>query len=122
MASSNGKDISMAVDDTKLEGALDWLKDHSSLAAKARAERVYLEEWLPSLRAQLAAKAIEAGSSAAAADVAAKSHPDYQIALKGYREAVERDEKYRWERTRADAVIEVWRSHQATARAMGKVQ
>lgn len=109
------------IDDKKLEQALDWLRDNAPKAAKARAERVYLEEWIGSLRAQLAAKAIESGKSAAAAEIEAKASPDYQTALKGYREAVEADELMRWHRTRADAVIEVWRSQQANARAIGKV-
>src|SRR5512137_2950357 len=109
------------IDDAKLEACLDWLKDNAPAAAKARAERVYLEEWVPSLRAQLASKYFEAGDSAAAADLKAKSHPDYQTALKGYREAVEADEKMRWHRTRADAVIEIWRTESANQRAIGKV-
>lgn len=109
------------IDDTKLEAALDWLKDNAAKAAKARAERVYLEEWIGSIRAQLASKAIEAGKSASAAEIEAKAHPDYQAALKGYREAVEADELMRWHRTRADAVIEVWRSNQANLRAQGKI-
>ncbi len=109
------------IDDAKLEAALDWLRDNAPKAARARAERVYLEEWLPSLRAQLAAKFIEAGDSAAAADLKAKADTKYQTALKGLREAVEADELMRWHRTRADAVIEVWRSDQANQRAMGKV-
>ena len=109
------------IDDNKLESALDWLRDNAAKAAKARAERVYLEEWLPSLRAQLAARFIEAGDSASAADVKAKAHADYATAVKGYREAVEADEFMRWHRTRADAVIEVWRSSQANLRAQGKI-
>lgn len=109
------------IDDAKLEQTLDWLRDNASKAAKARAERVYLEEWLPSLRAQLAAKFIESGDSAAAADVKAKAHQDYIVAVKGFKEAVEADELMRWHRTRADAVVEVWRSAQANLRAQGKI-
>jgi hypothetical protein len=109
------------IDDAKLEQTLDWLRDNAGKAAKARAERVYMEEWLPSLRAQLAAKFIESGDSAAAADMKAKAHQDYRNALEGYRQAVEADELMRWHRTRADALVEVWRSDQANQRAMGKV-
>lgn len=109
------------IDDDKLEAALDWLRDNAAKAAKARAERVYLEEWIGSIRAQIAARHVEAGDSASAADMKAKSDPEYQTALKGYRAAVEADELMRWHRTRADAVIEVWRSQQANQRAQGKV-
>lgn len=109
------------IDDAKLEACLDWLRDNAANAAKARAERTYLEDWVPSLRAQLAAKFIEAGDSAAAADTKAKASAEYQTALKGYREAVERDELMRWHRTRADAIIEIWRTESANQRAQGKV-
>lgn len=111
----------MIVDEEQLERTLDWLRESATAAAKARAERSYLEEWIGSLRAQLAAKAIEAGSSAAAAEIQAKSHPDYQLALKGYREAVELDELFRWRRQAADVVVETWRTQNANARAEKKV-
>ena len=81
-----------------------------------------MEEWIGALRAKLAAKYMEAGNSATAADTLAKASPDYEVALKGYREAVEKDEAMRWHRTRADAIIEVWRSEQANQRSQGKVQ
>ena len=109
------------ISDDQLHKTLDWLRDNAQKAAKARAERMYLEEWIGSLRAQLAAKAIEAGDSAAASDMKAKADPEYQVALKGYREAVEADELMRWHRTRADAIIEIWRSQQANQRAIQKV-
>ena len=109
------------ISDQQLEIVLDWLRDNAGAAAKARAERVYMEDWLPALRAQIAAECIAAGDSAAAADTKAKASDAYATALKGYREAVEADEKMRWHRTRADAIIEVWRSDQANQRAQGKV-
>lgn len=109
------------IDDEKLHKTLDWLKDNAQKAATARAERVYMEEWIGSLRAQLAAKFIEGGDSATAADMKAKADPEYQLALKGYRESVEADELMRWHRTRADAIVEVWRTQAANQRAISKV-
>lgn len=111
----------LVITDEKLEAALDWLRDNAPKAAKARSERVYLEEWLPSLRAQIAARFIEEGDSAAAADMKAKAHTDYQTAINGYRQAVEADELMRWHRTRADAMVEVWRTSSANQRSMGKI-
>jgi predicted NAD-dependent protein-ADP-ribosyltransferase YbiA (DUF1768 family) len=109
------------ISDAKLDTALGWLAKNAEAAAKARAERVYLDEWLPALRAQKAAAFMEAGDSASAADIKAKASPEYAEALTGYREAVEKDERFRWDRTRADALIEIWRSEQATRRTMEKV-
>lgn len=110
----------MTVKDTTLDAALEWLKDNAAKAAKARADRLYLEEWIPSLRAQLSAKFIAEGDSAAASDIKAKAHEDYQAALKGYQEAVEADEYMRWHRARADAIIEVWRTSSANQRSIAK--
>ena len=110
------------ITDEALEKALDWLRDNATKAAQARAEREYMGEWIGACRAKIAAALIEAGESAAAADVKAKAHPDYRTALQGYRQAVEADELMRWHRTRADALIEVWRSQQANARAMERVR
>jgi len=104
-----------------LEAALEWLKENAPRAAKARADRMYLEEWIPSLRAQLSARYIADGDSAAASDIKAKAHEDYQTAIKGYREAVEADEYMRWHRARADAIIEVWRTSSANQRSIVKV-
>ena len=109
------------ISDQDLERALDWLRDNANAAAKARAERLYLEEWLGSKRAQLAAGFMASGASAAAADMQAKASPEYQEALDGFKAAVEADERLRWHRTRADAVIEVYRTQAATRRAMEKV-
>lgn len=109
------------VTDKMLEQALDWLRDNATSSAKARSERLYMDEWLPALRAKIAAECIAAGDSASAADIKAKASQVYHEALEGFKEAVEADEKYRWQRTRADVVIEVWRSDQARLRAMGKL-
>lgn len=108
------------IDDAKLELALDWLRDNANAAAKARAERVYLEEWLPALRAQIAAQCIAAGDSAAAADTKAKASDAYRDALAGYKIAVEADERMRWHRTRADAIVSAWQTMSANARALGR--
>jgi len=109
------------ITDEKLEATLDWLRENAGKAAKARANRVYLEEFIPSLRAKIAAECMEAGDSASAADIKAKASDAYRTALEGYRAAVEADEALRWHKTRADAVISAWQTMSANARSMGKV-
>jgi len=112
----------LIVTDAELEQALDWLRESGPIAAKAKATRVYLEDFLPALRAQIAAECMEKGDSAASADIKAKASQVYRDQLTAYRVAIEEDELIRWKRTRADTVIEVWRSDQARLRAMGKLQ
>ncbi len=109
------------VDDEQLEKALDWLRENANRAAKARADRLYCEEWLPALRATIAVECMAAGDSASAADMKAKASDAYKIALNGFKAAVEEDERMRWLRTRAESLVEIWRSGQANRRAMEKV-
>jgi hypothetical protein len=46
----------------------------------------------------------------------AYAHQDYIEILNGIKEAVEKEEKYRWLMTAAQARIEVWRTEQYSAR------
>lgn len=110
------------VTDKMLQKALDFLAENADAAAKAKSERKYIEEFLPALRAQIAAECLAAGDSASAADIKAKASEAYHKQLLAYKFAVENDEVFLWKRTRADVVIEVWRSDQARLRSMGKVQ
>ncbi|MBA2348780.1 MAG: hypothetical protein H0V81_10845 [Solirubrobacterales bacterium] len=108
------------IDDAALFRALEWLKDNAKPAAEARAERLFIEEQLPHLRARIAVECMAAGDSAAAADMKAKASDAYKIALDGLRAAVEKDEYMRFQRTRADAIIEIWRSLSANQRSIAK--
>lgn len=109
------------IDDDALFRALEWLKDNARAAAQARAKRVYTEEFLPALRAKIATECLAAGDSASAADMKAKASDAYHQALAGLEVAVEQDEFFRWQKVRADAAIEVWRSIQANRRSIDKV-
>lgn len=101
-----------------VEKAVDWLRDNAAEAAKARAERLYLEAWVKTVLAQEAEKAD--GSSAAQRESIARTRPAYMAALQGYREAVEADERHRFLRDAAEAKIEAWRTMESTRRAEGK--
>jgi hypothetical protein len=46
----------------------------------------------------------------------AYAHQDYIEILEGIKQAVEKEEKYRWLMTAAQARIEVWRTEQYSAR------
>ena len=110
------------ISDEQLQRALDWLRESAAGGAKARAERLYMEEWLPTLRAQIAAECIQNGESAAKADIIARASEAYAKALDAYKTAVEIDEKFRWIRSAGDAVLSAWQTMNANNRAMGKLQ
>jgi len=94
--------------------AIQFLIDTSPLYAKAKSDRMYLEEFRKSRKAQLAS---QAGTEVLGKqETFAYAHPEYIQILEGIREAVEKEETYRWMMTAAQAKIEVWRTQQYSAR------
>ena len=94
--------------------AIQFLIDTAPLYAKAKADRMFLEEFRKSRKAQLAS---QAGTEVLGKqETFAYAHPDYIEILEGIREAVEREERFRWLMTAAQARIEVWRTEQYSAR------
>ena len=94
--------------------AIQYLIDTAPLYAKSKADRMFLEEFRKSRKAQLAS---QAGTEVLGKqETYAYAHADYVGILEGIREAVEIEEKYRWLMTAAQARIEVWRTEQYSAR------
>jgi hypothetical protein len=98
--------------------AIDYIIEHASKFAKAKAERVYLEEFKKSKKAILMALSTETTSVAREQD--AYSHSEYIQLLEGIKAAVEIEEKLKWDLVAAQARIEVWRSEQANQRMEGR--
>ena len=94
--------------------AIQYLIDTAPLYAKAKADRIFLEEFRKTRKTQLMA---QAGTEVLGKqEVYAYAHEDYALILKGIREAVETEEKYRWLMTAAQARTECWRTDQYSAR------
>ena len=94
--------------------AIQYLIDTAPLYAKAKADRIYLEQFVKSRKAQLQS---QAGTEVIGKQESfAYAHPDYIAILEGIRQAVEIEEKYRWLMTAAQAKIECWRTEQYSAR------
>lgn len=94
--------------------AIDYIIRHAKKFAQAKANRIYLEEYRKSLKAILMKKSME--SAIGAQEREAYAHPEYVELLKGLKEAVEAEEKLRWDLIAAQARVEVWRSQEATNR------
>lgn len=104
-----------------IEKALDWLRANADKAAAARANRVYVEEYLKVIKAeQMKVALTQEHSSAVAQEREALISSRYQRHLTAIQEAVQEDERYRWLQRTAEAKIEAWRSMQANNRAQGK--
>lgn len=99
--------------------AVDHIIEHAKIYAQAKANRVYLEEFRKTKKAILMRSSGEKviGNQ----ESFAYSHPEYIAVLDGIREAVEVEERYRWEMVAAQARIEVYRSQEASKRIEYKV-
>lgn len=99
-------------------GAVDYILKHGRQFATAKAQRVYLEEFRKSKKALLMNQSTE--TTVNAREQYAYSHPEYVQVLEGIKEAIEVEEKLRWDLVAAQARVEIWRSQEATARVEGK--
>ena len=107
------------IDDGEIERALDYLRDNAELAAQARANRIYLEEFRKSKKALLMSQSnVEAVN---AQERYAYAHPEYQEFLTGLKAAIFEDEKHRFLLAAASAKIDAWRTEQSTLRSMGSL-
>ncbi len=107
------------IEDSDIEKAVDYLRDNAGKAAKARAERAYMEEYRKTVKAQIMREhddlALGAQEREAYADARYKQH------LEAMREAIEKDEYHRWMQSAADAKIEAWRTMCSNQRSIGKI-
>jgi len=108
----------MSTDHRDPHKAVDYIIANAKKFAKAKAERIYLEEYRKSLKAILMKGSME--NAVNAQEREAYSDPEYVQLLVALKEAVEIEEEIRWGLVAAQARIEVWRSLEATNRAEGK--
>ena len=100
------------------EKAVDWLRENARSMAQSRAERLYLEQWIKTVKATLQAES--PATTSTKSEIYALSSPKYLSSLQTYKAAVEADEYNRFMVTAAEAKIEAWRSQESTRRAEGK--
>jgi hypothetical protein len=98
--------------------AVDYILLNGKKFSKAKAERCYIEEYRKSLKAILMKRSME--NAIGAQEREAYAHPEYVQLLEGLREAIEIEEKLRWDLLGAQARVEIWRTEQANNRAEGR--
>ena len=97
--------------------ALNFIRDNAPAYAKAKAERIYLENFRKSKKALLMRAAEIAGhKSAALQEREAYANTEYVDVLKALQVAVEEEERLRWLMVAAEARIEVWRTLESSRR------
>jgi len=94
--------------------AIEFIIKTAPLYAKAKSDRMFLEEFRRSKHAQL--KSLAGTEVLGKQDTFAYAHPEYVEILEGIRAAVEIEERYRWLMTAAQAKVECWRTAQYSAR------
>jgi hypothetical protein len=104
------------ISEQEVDRALDYLRDSADAAAKARAERIYVEEYRKTIKAQLMKE--HEDKPLGAQEREAYADPRYVQHLEAIREAVFTDERHRFLLSAANAKIEAWRTQSSNERAM----
>jgi hypothetical protein len=112
---NRGNDKAM---DTSPNKAVEFIIKQSGVFAEAKANRTYIENYLRSAKSKLMLES--SASSIAAKEMEAYATDDYITLLKGLKEAVEIEEKLKWQLIAAQARIEIWRSQEATNRTIDR--
>lgn len=105
--------------ESDIEKACDYLVANARKAAKARAERAYVEEYRKTIKAQIMRE--HNNLPLGAQEREAYADPRYAQHLQAIKEAVEADEYQRWMMAAAEAKLEAWRTQQANARIQAKI-
>jgi hypothetical protein len=98
--------------------AIEFIIKQSGIYAQAKANRVYIENYLRSAKSKMMLEST--ATSIAAKEMEAYATDDYIALLDGLKEAVETEEKLRWQLIAAQARIEIWRSQEATNRTIDR--
>ena len=102
------------IDEEKVEKAVLWLTENAGTSANARATRIYLDEYRKSLKALIMKEHLNKPVSAQERE--AYADEKYHKHLEALRIAIYEDEKQKFLRVGAEAVIEAWSTQQANNR------
>lgn len=101
------------IDEMNIEMAVDFMRDNAEPLAKAKANRIYLEQFRKSKKAILVQ---EVTGTILERESYAYGHKDYIGIIEGLRVAVEEEERLKWLMAAAQAKMEIWRTQQANNR------
>ena len=97
--------------------AVEFIIENASIYAQAKADRIYLDEFRRVKKALLMKDAMVAGfDSAASQEREAYAHVDYKKVLDGLAQAIEKEEKLKWQLMAAQMKTEIWRTESANER------
>lgn len=99
--------------------AVDYIIAQAEEFARAKSQRLHIEEFRKSKKALLMKESNAKTVSERECD--AYSHPDYLQLLDGYKVAVEAEETLRWKLKAAELRVEIWRSQEASNRNTDRI-
>jgi hypothetical protein len=108
------------IEDDKVHDALEYLRINAPVAALARANKIYMEEYRKTVKAQQMARFNNLPVNAQERE--AYRSAEYQAHLDAIKDAVYKDELHRWGMVAATSTIEAWRTQNANQRGQGKLQ
>jgi hypothetical protein len=101
------------ITDEDIEAAANFIRDNAKHYAKAKSERMYLEQFRKTKKALLMNTS---HGSDKTREAYAYAHEDYIQLLEGMRVAREEEERLRWLMVSAEHKIDLWRTQQANNR------
>jgi hypothetical protein len=100
---------------------VEFLLKNAGKYAKAKSERIYIEEFRKSKKALLMQMAqLKGVETMAAQERDAYANEEYQELLEGLKEAISIEEKLRWQLIAAQIKVDIWRTEQANNRFIEK--
>ncbi len=93
--------------------AIRYIVDNAPAYAQAKANRVFIENYLSTVKSRLM---LEEDGTLGHKDAYAKAHPDYVAQLEGLKAATEAEERLKYMLLAAQARIEVWKTQEYTKR------
>lgn len=94
--------------------AIEYIIDNAPKYGEAKANRIYLENYLKVKKAEIITKSNE--NSVSKAEQYALAHPDYKQLLDGLKVAVMQEEHIKWWLEAARLRVEVYRTQEASNR------
>lgn len=104
----------MTISQTEAEKCVDGIHNNAEAYAKAKSERVHIEQFLKSKLALLMKDF--PGDSVASREIQARAHPEYIQLLDALKIAVETEERIKWKLTAAELRVDLWRTQAANER------
>jgi len=102
------------IDSIEMGDALDSIEGFSPEYAKAKGERVHLDDYRKVQLALLYQNAV--GKTVADKENWCRAHPDYRRVIQSHGDAVEKEAALYWKLKLSETQIEVWRTIQASRR------